>query len=83
MKNKSFIKYVDLKEVSHCESFTLFDVFAKLLAAAVFARVRDMMASTRLRRSSRSFSSFFSRSATSIFCLSASSRAFFSCSSRS
>ena len=46
-------------------------------------RVRDIIASTRFRRSSRSFSSRLRRSATSILCFSASSLAFFSASSRS
>lgn len=61
-------------------SVTLFEPAA---AAAFLARVRDIIASTRFRRSSRSFSSFFKRSATSILCFSASSRALRSCSSLS
>lgn len=61
------------------DALTLFGA----LRGAPLARVRDIIASTLFRRSSRSFSSFLSRSATSIFCSSASFLALRSCSSRS
>lgn len=61
--------------------FTLFGVVVVLLLALLL--VRSMMASTRLRLASRSFSSCSRRLAISSLCLSASSRALRSCSSRS